>query len=106
MNPHSRIDRDVVAVLEQSAAVAAMVRIARPIRSALVSSWWRSFSDRVRGAIAPRLGVVVMTAVMTHVALTGLAAPRGAYWLMLPVLFAIVAAVLWISGTAHSQPRA
>lgn len=98
------IDAVSVDVLERSAVVRRLERIAGPCRVAASSSRALARARQIRAAIGPRLGVVLMTAVMSHVVLASLARPRGAYWLILPALFAVVAVILRVSETASGRP--
>jgi hypothetical protein len=104
--PSLTTDRDVVRVLEQSAAVALLQRAASSLRAAAGSSRLRRFADQVRAAVGPRIGVVLMAAVVSHVVLTGAAArPRGVYWLLVPALVAVIAAVLLAAGPPRVEAR-
>jgi TRAP-type C4-dicarboxylate transport system permease large subunit len=95
----------VVAVIEQSAIVRLLERAAGVIRGAMASSWLRAQIDRMEAEMAPRLGIVLLTAVISHLVLAMVARPRGAYWLMVPALVAVIAVILQLSSTAPSRPR-
>lgn len=88
-------DRQVIGVIDRSAAVGALERFALKISAAAAASRAGRHIDGVRAAVSGRLGTTLAAAVITHVTLMAvIARPRTGYWLLLPVLFAMAALIL------------
>ncbi len=87
-------ERDLVRVLESSALVRTLESAGGWVRRAAGSSVLVPAAVRSWRLASSRIGVVLMIAVITHVALMFSARPTGWFWMVLPAAAAVIAAFL------------
>ena len=97
-------DRDLVRVAEESRLVRAVEHAARACRPAAGESRLIASVHPIARTVAAQPGVVLAAATATHLALMFTAPPRGWYWLLLPGIFAIVAASLMFAERGVGHP--
>ena len=97
-------DRIVLGVIEQSAVVGAVERLATRLgQAASASSVLDAVRSIARGASRER-GVTILAAVATHVGLVGaVVRPVSWYWLIIPGIFAAAGAVLAAGSWRHGR---
>lgn len=88
-------DRQVIGVIERSAVVTAIARLATRVGRAARTSRTLGAARPVARAAQRNLGVTILAAVATHVALVGaIGRPVSWYWLIIPAVFAAAGALL------------
>jgi|SoiMetStandDraft_5_1073268.scaffolds.fasta_scaffold07296_2 hypothetical protein len=99
-------DRDIIRVFEASAIVGAAERIGRRWVAAVRHSRLLPLFGAELDAARRRPGVTVLTATAVHVMLMlAIARPPAWYWLILPSIFAISGALLWVMVDSRLRPR-
>lgn len=88
-------DRIVVGVVERSAIVQAVERVAARVGQAARTSRTRAAAQTIARATQRSLGVTILAAVAAHVVLMGVVVrPVSWYWLIVPGVFAAAGALL------------
>lgn len=99
-------DRKVLGVIEQSAIVTAIERVAAGLGRAAATSRTLETARTIGRAAERKLGVTILAAVATHVALVGvIVRPVAWYWLLIPTLFAAAGALLVALPRRDGRPR-
>jgi hypothetical protein len=95
-------ERDLIPLLESSLLVRGLERAGQSVRRAVDSSVLAPAAARAWRGATSRIGMVLMIATITHVALTLGTRPAQWFWLMLPAVVAVIAGFLIV---VHDRPR-
>jgi hypothetical protein len=88
-------DRIVLGVIERSAIVQAVERVATRLGRAAGTSRTLQATRTITRAAQRNFGVTILAAVAVHIALVGVVVrPVSWYWLIIPALFAAAGALL------------
>ena len=87
-------DRDAIGVIRASLPVRALEAAGRWIHRHSPASAFIALAARASREASNRIGVVLLAATVTHVAMMLAARPTGWFWMILPSMVAIVAAFL------------